>query len=74
MAVADHMVESSAYAVDDATGRIIAADLTGVMFEVLAGARPCVTCGKSIGPNKVARGYVQCYTCVRQGTVPAAPA
>lgn len=41
----------------------VARDLTNVMFAELAGARPCVTCGKSIGPAKVAKGYVQCYGC-----------
>lgn len=41
----------------------IAEDLTRVAFAELAGARPCVTCGKSIGPAKVAKGYVQCYGC-----------
>lgn len=41
----------------------IAADLTNAAFEVMAEARPCVTCGKGIGPAKVAKGYVQCYDC-----------
>lgn len=41
----------------------LAADMTAVAFAALAGARPCVTCGKGIGPAKVAKGYVQCYGC-----------
>lgn len=41
----------------------LVADLTAIAFEAMAGARPCVTCGKGIGPAKVAKGYVQCYDC-----------
>lgn len=44
-----------------------ATDLTAVVFAALAGARPCVTCGKGIGPAKVAKGYVQCYGCSGRG-------
>lgn len=40
---------------------------TAAAFEAMAGARPCVTCGKGLGPAKVAKGYVQCYDCVRLG-------
>lgn len=44
---------------------VLADRLTDAVFEVMSGARPCVTCGKGIGPAKVAKGYVQCYDCVR---------
>lgn len=39
--------------------------LTTAVFEVMSNARPCVDCGKGIGPDKVKRGYVQCYACSR---------
>lgn len=52
----------------------LADDMTSVAFDVMAGARPCVTCGKSIGPAKVARGYVQCYDCTHSGRTPESPA
>lgn len=42
---------------------VLAADLTKSVFEEMGEARPCVTCGKGIGPAKVAKGYVQCYDC-----------
>jgi hypothetical protein len=44
----------------------LAADLTEVAFRAMGGARPCVTCGKGLGPAKVAKGYVQCYDCTRR--------
>jgi hypothetical protein len=40
--------------------------LTGRAFDAMSDARPCVTCGKGIGPAKVAKGYVQCYDCTRR--------
>lgn len=40
--------------------------VTDVVFEAMSGARPCVTCGKGIGPAKVGKGYVQCYDCNRR--------
>ena len=43
--------------------------LTGAVFDAMSGARPCVTCGKGIGPAKVAKGYVQCYDCTRRHPV-----
>lgn len=46
--------------------------ITAVMFETMAGIRPCVTCGKGLGPAKVAKGYVQCYDCRKRG-YPATP-
>lgn len=36
------------------------------VFDAMSGARPCVTCGRGIGPAKVAKGYVQCYDCVHR--------
>ena len=41
--------------------------ITDLVFETMADQRPCVTCGKGLGPAKVAKGYVQCYDCVRLG-------
>lgn len=43
----------------------LAVRITESMFEAMGGARPCAQCGKSIGPAKVARGYVLCYSCGR---------
>lgn len=43
----------------------MAEELTSAVFETMADQRPCVTCGKGLGPAKVAKGYVQCYDCVR---------
>lgn len=48
---------------------LMAADVVRVTFEAMADARPCVTCGKGIGPAKVAKGYVQCYDCTRKRPV-----
>jgi hypothetical protein len=44
----------------------LAAELTAAVFDTMADARPCVTCGRGIGPAKVAKGYVQCYDCTRR--------
>lgn len=40
--------------------------ITEAVFAAMADARPCVTCGKGLGPAKVAKGYVQCYDCTRR--------
>lgn len=40
--------------------------ITAAVFAAMSGARPCVTCGRGIGPAKVAKGYVQCYDCTRR--------
>lgn len=40
-------------------------DITAIVFGVMGEARPCVTCGRGLGPAKVAKGYVQCYDCTR---------
>jgi hypothetical protein len=56
----DHLYGSHMIGNEDA-----AVLVTSAVFDTLNGARPCVTCGKSIGPNKVAKGYVQCYGCSR---------
>lgn len=62
-ALVAHIDASMNYAMHKSSAEAVARDLTNVMFAELAGARPCVTCGKSIGPAKVAKGYVQCYGC-----------
>lgn len=46
--------------------RLMAEELTTAVFEAMADQRPCVTCGKGLGPAKVAKGYIQCYDCVRR--------
>lgn len=43
----------------------VARTVTDKAIAAMQGARPCVTCGKGIGPAKVAKGYVQCYNCTR---------
>lgn len=43
----------------------IAESMTAAVFDAMGDARPCARCGKSIGPAKVARGYVLCYSCGR---------
>ena len=70
-ALLDHLlyVEDYGMVADGRPG--VAHDLTAVVFDTLNGARPCVTCGKSIGPAKVAKGYVQCYGCSRSKPVDA---
>lgn len=61
-ALRDHLVAAMSYE-DPPDVTQMAPELTAVVFAALAGARPCVTCGKGIGPAKVAKGYVQCYGC-----------
>lgn len=49
----------------DADLAAVARSVVAAMFDAMAGVRPCARCGKSIGPAKVARGYVLCYSCGR---------
>jgi hypothetical protein len=65
-------VELEEYAGEAFTPADVAERLTAAVFETMAGARPCVTCGKGIGPAKVNKGYVQCYDCAR-GPKPPPP-
>ena len=43
----------------------LAVRITEAMFDAMGDVRPCAKCGKSIGPAKVRRGYVLCYSCGR---------
>lgn len=65
-AITDRVRGQAGFAVlDDVQCAAMGRDLTNAAFAAMAGARPCVTCGKGIGPRKVERGYVQCYDCAR---------
>jgi hypothetical protein len=59
------LADGELYRLEPIDQRVIAADLTEVAFTAMEGSRPCVKCGKGIGPSKVARGYVLCYGCSR---------
>lgn len=64
-AMIERMTSSSMFMLTDEDAAKVAETLTTVAFTVMSGARPCVTCGKGIGPANVDRGYVQCYGCAR---------
>lgn len=68
-AVQEYLTEEGAVS-DDCLTADVAQGVTAVMFATMAGQRPCVTCGKGIGPAKVARGYVQCYGCAKRNPLP----
>lgn len=62
-ALVEHIDSSMNYSMHRSSAEAVAKDVTAVVFETMGEARPCVTCGKGIGPAKVAKGYVQCYDC-----------